>query len=246
MYIIDASLRSAFYSALVLPGRRAIKTLRTYPFSNRKITNMQDIELAIAEIYNSGIIFPRGLLAKRTGTPNVSSIISGLGNKVYNYFNQKPNTANNQLNFDKFHDDLCQYFISSLNAQRSRIGLANITYGQAQKLINVMFKYLSCYGDYNNFADLFSYCHMPIDTIILNSLGSYYGVKSISSKKYKGKCWTKFDRSTYMSLVSDYRSAISGLKGNHSYLAVEFYIWRGVTKFPSKGLHAASILDFYS
>ena len=56
MYIIDASLRSAFYSALVLPGRPAIKTLRTYPFSSRKITNVQDIELAIAEIYNSGII----------------------------------------------------------------------------------------------------------------------------------------------------------------------------------------------
>ena len=45
----------------------------------------------------------------------------------------------------------------------------------------MIFKYLSCFSDYIESADLFSYCHMPIDTSVLWALEHWFGVPSIKS-----------------------------------------------------------------
>lgn len=42
-----------------------------------------------------------------------------------------------------------------------------VTYGQAQKVINMAFKYLYCLDRENDYRDIFDKCHMPLDSYTL-------------------------------------------------------------------------------
>ena len=66
--------------------------------------------------------------------------------------------------FDHFHDYLCgiwcEYFKKT---KKPELG----TYGKAQKIVNMSFKYLRCCGDADNYRLHFQYCHMPLDSFTL-------------------------------------------------------------------------------
>ena len=126
------------------------------------------------------------------------------------------------------------------------------TYGNAQKMVNMLFKYLTCFSDYGHFADLFSYCHIPIDSIILgkfdlvyhipNTQGGFYNGRY--SGKYNNVPWTQLSKNEYMALLNDYRSALASIKGHNSWLGLEYYIWGG-TPIPTTGTHAPTITEFH-
>ena len=222
MWIINETYRDNFESQLLL-RKNVASTIENKPFSERKISNYCDILLAIDEIFYSKILFPNK--NKLVLIPHIFLEIVAI--KIYNYFNLRPNMENNQKNFDLFHDSLCEQFIKDLIPYYS-----NASYGNAQKLINMTFKYLSCYSDFMDYSDLFSYCHMPIDSIILDSLESI-GVLGVKNQKYCGIPWTKFNKNDYLELVNNYRKTIMVIKDPElTYLALEYILWSLPRKSP--------------
>lgn len=230
MKVIDAKKVFADYTATQVKG------IKNKPFSLRKISVYEDVLAAFNDVYCSGIIFPRrGRLAKRNNTPNVEIILSTLAKKVYNYFSIKENGGISKEEFDLFHNELCTTFLDAINVARQSVGYMSLNYGNAQKLINIVFKYLACYSDYICYVKHFIWCHMPIDTIILKWLKDNYNIREIRysiyddtlSASYKKKSWTSLDKIKYEELVNIIRNNVladirfPGL----SVLDVEFVVW---------------------
>ena len=242
MYIIDETIKNLFIEGLATNHNYA-PTLRMLSIRNRA-----DIEYAVVKLYSSGIVFRIARQRRICGEAAIQSALTAYVDKIWAYFNITPNTHNDQANFDKFHEELCDCFLSI----SSSAGFSH-TYGNAQKMTNMIFKYLTCFSDYMDFADLFSYCHVPIDSIILGKFELIYHVPNTTngrvyrgqySGKYNGVSWTAMSKNDYMALLSDYRAALSATKGNHSWLGLEYYIWSGMP-LPTTGTHAPVIKEFH-
>ncbi len=81
--------------------------------------------------------------------------------KDYFYKGKAPLT---EEEFDKVHNELCQLWCKEFKSlEDGKLG----TYGKAQKIVNMSFKYLYCREDAENYRDYFKYCHMPLDSFTL-------------------------------------------------------------------------------
>ena len=65
--------------------------------------------------------------------------------------------------FDDWHKETCDLFLNMLLQK----GYENATYGQAQKVINLAFKYLYCLDGAETYGEVFDLCHMPLDGFTL-------------------------------------------------------------------------------
>ncbi len=95
---------------------------------------------------------------------------------------------------------------------------SRLTVGQAQKLINMTFKYLYCCNDLRQKKGVhFTFCHMPLDGYTL----SWYKCKVDS--EYDGEVWSKIDDVTkYSQIIRNMR----GHLGPDNLLKKEFQIWQ--------------------
>lgn len=207
------------------------------------IANKADVIAACAAVYNSGIIWRQGTSRENVNSPSVRPIINHLGNKIYSYFNNYKNKKVTQSKFDLTLDTWCCYFRDALSAvhAKSERNLQAVTYGNAQKLINMTIKYLSCFEDYDDYAHLFERAHIPIDSIILRRLKDIYNIDNIDytldntdafkvvSAHYRGISWSNFSQNDYKNLLNEYRNAESVLNRlqGHSFLGAEFFWWSG-------------------
>lgn len=235
--MISEQSRNAFQKQIA-NYRNFAKTARTNPWNTRSLTNLDDISLACIELYKSPTIFrgAKKTQSQRKITPNINQVLISLAKKIHSYLNNNNAKADNQTDFDKLHENLCDSFMENLNAERVKVNYDNISYGQAQKMINILFKYLACYSDYPMYADLFKYCHLPIDNKILALIKDNCNIENIEYRKsknqivgavYKKKHWQEFDKKTYLDIVSEYRKCAENkgfLKG-HSFLEFEFNEW---------------------
>lgn len=231
--------------------------------SVRRISDLNDVISAVKEIYFGKVIYPRtgpnslrkalnhGPQAKKN---SLNSLLTSIGTKIHNYFVLEPNCDYTQENFDDFHNKLCKEFLDGINQLRNSVELADLTYGQAQKLINLTFKYLTTYSDYQTYAYLFRYCHMTIDKTVLkvlsnqNSLTAFLGTNAPGRLPVSNLSWTKMSKQEYTRLVNDYRNIIDAYLGDKSYMHLEYCIWNedkhGLTPLPNSGGHIdATIID---
>lgn len=63
--------------------------------------------------------------------------------------------------FDEIHKKICVNLIEKCKER------TNMTYGQAQKIINMAFKYLYCCKHDSEMEERFKACHMPLDSFSL-------------------------------------------------------------------------------
>ena len=113
---------------------------------------------------------------------------------IRKYFHGKP--KDNTVAFDNWHESV----LSSLTLSEI------FTVGQAQKLVNMTFKYLYCCRDIREISpDHFNRCHMPLDSFIL---GWY---KSNCLKRgEKVSDWSKLDDiDVYFDIVNGIRAHLS-------------------------------------
>ena len=70
-----------------------------------------------------------------------------------------------QEDFDKWHDDTCNAYCKELNSFAVRKGFSFImTYGRAQKVLNMTFKYLYCTSKYKACVEkIIPFLHMTLD-----------------------------------------------------------------------------------
>lgn len=108
-----------------------------------------------------------------------------------------------QSEFDELHKTACYDLIAAFGGQA-------FTVGQAQKWINMTFKYLHLL-DYPKVQRVYEYCHIPIDSYILN-ITNYT----------MSKAWSKLnDYPEYL----DYQKWFREKYPNDIPLDKEFYLW---------------------
>ena len=116
---------------------------------------------------------------------------------------------------DTIHHELCDNFISdfqnkidTLNNQIlsvkklddgiKRIDRNKITYGKAQKIVNMAMKYLYFFDDAITYKNtVFEKCHMAIDEYIMKYFDKTVGKRNVSN-------WSNFTEQTYM----DYQQGV--------------------------------------
>lgn len=110
---------------------------------------------------------------------------------------------NTQAEFDELHKAACNELISAFSGQ-------TFTVGQAQKWLNMTFKYLHLL-DYPDVQNVYEYCHIPIDSYMLN-ITNYT----------MSKAWSKLnDYSEYL----EYQTWFRNTYPNDIPLDKEFYLW---------------------
>ena len=247
-YKIPSKLRSDFESE-IQSRKNIAPTVKSNQWHTRCISNYNDVLLACKEFYNSSTMW-RGAAATRnkhkssdlTYNARVEVALNNLATSLHDYFTATPTTPNTQTNFDLFLTTLCNNLINDLQVARNIVGYDQISYGQAQKMVNVIFKYLTCYSDYDEFADLFSHCHMPIDRIILRLMEKHpLSVQNCHNGTYRGTCWTALSQAQYDELIHDYCTAIDlalvDVAGNrHTYLELEYCLWYAAVRCPTRGI----------
>lgn len=108
-----------------------------------------------------------------------ANAIIWLEQELKSYFNEPPLNA---TQFNKWHKFLCDKIISFFCNYKRR-SESGFTYGCAQKLINLAFKYIYCFdliqSQYDKYAEYFRFCHITLDNGILRWIGIPEGVTHI-------------------------------------------------------------------
>lgn len=115
-----------------------------------------------------------------------------------------------QEEYDLWHREIC-FKIQKIYIDNS-IGL---TVGQAQKWLNMTMKYLFV-ANMPGTAEVFPFCHVPIDSYIINAVEKQLGVKRFDTP------WSKIsDYETYL----DYQKSLREKLGERAPLEWEFGTW---------------------
>ena len=124
-------------------------------------------------------------------------------------------SVDKQTVFDKEHNRICEEIIKTYSE------ISEFTYGQAQKWLNMMLKYVLLIEE--NSA-LKSYLHIPVDSYIMQSVGSdnpklkyclkleCIPQKNCTVDKYSestSKPWSKWDYEEYIAFQNSIRTAIA-------------------------------------
>jgi hypothetical protein len=116
--------------------------------------------------------------------------------------------------FDAWHEVLCQNLVSIYNQH----GYAFFYVGQAQKWINMTFKYVYVFGKEKlpGFSSFYDLCHMPIDNIMIKNL-------AVKRPPVFTRAWSRIESyEEYMQFQRWVRKTFE----NSSPLAVEFWLWQ--------------------
>ena len=111
------------------------------------------------------------------------------------------------------HSEWCEKFIKDVQKYNEY----EARYGQAQKVVNMAFKYLYCCEGADKLRDKFEYCHMPLDQFTLAWLFSEGG------KFYVG--WSYFKKDIY----KETQNKIKEILGDNI-IGKEFVIWEEMQK----------------
>ena len=147
--------------------------------------------------------------------------------------------------FDKWHHETCELFCEELKNS----GYSDVTYGHAQKVINMAMKYLCCLNYSGQYKGIFNCCHMPLDSFTLEWFKRITENDKNKVKLPYNITWSKLEADKYLEITKKIFEKLSGgfylydAKGNKislpkEPLLAEFDIW------PNIQLHMA-VEDFY-
>ena len=151
---------------------------RGYYIKDFTITDMKEIiKQSVALSYRDIQRALHGIGVFQTEKTNA---IIWLEQELKSYFNAPPL---NEMKFNEWHKFSCDKIISFFCDYKRRNELG-FTYGCAQKLINLAFKYVYCFdliqSQYNKYAEYFRFCHITLDNAILRWIGVPEGVTHIN------------------------------------------------------------------
>jgi hypothetical protein len=122
--------------------------------------------------------------------------------------------AESQGTFDAWHRNACDV----LCATYAEAGFPSFTVGQAQKWLNMAFKYVHVFGEEHlpGFGGLYAFGHVPLDNIMLRQLARY------GAPRLPGP-WSRLrDYKDYFGFQEWIRQHFPGAAP----LAVEFHLWQ--------------------
>ena len=126
----------------------------------------------------------------------------------------KNKNIDNQNKFDEWHQSLCNLLIEFYNQNNYK----KFYIGQAQKWINMTFKYIFAYGNkyINGYDFLYQYCHVPIDNILIEELKPHNPPKLLTA-------WSRIDNyAVYLKYQQWFHKEFKKIP-----LDIEFKLWKG-------------------
>ena len=115
--------------------------------------------------------------------------------------------------FDKWHEQLCKKIIDEYKKLKIQL-----SYGQAQKWVNMTIKYLYILEvEGYTFDSVFENLHIPIDNYVFDAVEKELGIKRPVD------AWSKLDKKEYLKYQEDIRGELR--KKNISPLIWEFENW---------------------
>ena len=158
------------------------------------VLDKDDILLAIKKAYVD--MSPRTFKPKsgiKIDSVAKESLLTKIAEKIQSYM--KHGLSN--ISFDEWHKELCEFF---LNGDATTKGLDALlleagkypnqaTFGKAQKITNMTFKYMYCFDNADQHAGKFEPCHIPLDSYVLNWFFERYN--TICKIQKNGKRLTK-------------------------------------------------------
>lgn len=118
----------------------------------------------------------------------------------------------NKDSYDKWHDSLC----CDITGKYTSVG-HTFHYGQSQKWVNMMMKYLCILSGDNSLDCIYKYLHIPLDSIVINTAQKEPGIcKPFNS-------WSKLTRDEYI----DYQQELMDKLYNDGLIPLEweFDVW---------------------
>jgi hypothetical protein len=129
----------------------------------------------------------------------------------------------NKDKFDTEHETICEIWTDAKIFKDSKYkDIA--TYGKAQKIVNMAFKYLYCCVGDGNYEDYFKYCHVPLDSITLEWFCRLAADKKKNITKNRILSWSKIEKYDEVTSDKDEKS-----KDKYSYMFFQNYFreWLG-------------------
>lgn len=216
MCILTKAIRDEFINGLRQNYARELPT--------KQIRSVSDIMFGAKALYLSGTPFNNNGIGRQIRMEDpcaLEAVLDPLCVKIWSYFSESP-TPGCQADFDVFHEECCELFLERFRNE----GITH-TYGNAQKFINVLFKYLSCYDDAENvFAEKFRYCHMALDRYLYNGyrLPFYRDIVYTAIHREDPdelEVWSRLTKPVYQDIHTDIVSYMSGNpKTYNKYLSV--------------------------
>lgn len=102
--------------------------------------------------------------------------------------------------FNDNHNNLCQDLRNNKIFEGTSV---KFTYGHAQKIVNMAFKYLFCMEGSEKYKDIFMQCHMPLDSYTLEWYKRSEFYKKITEKKAlltSDDTWSKMTEEQYLKI----------------------------------------------
>lgn len=163
------------------------------------------------------IIFPESL---KNDNETTKSTKEGLIKKIFKLFETEITKIINlkdidKKTFDKLHEEICGEIINIYKKEN-----INLTYGHAQKWLNMTFKYLYCL-QVNGLSSIFQFLHVPVDNYIIER-----AVKEFNIKKPKS-AWSRLNKEEYKSYQEELIKAIGDKEDP---LRWEFHAWLSEAK----------------
>ena len=132
--------------------------------------------------------------------------------------------------FKDMHEGLCKCWTSKFEREDANLA----TYGKAQKIVNMTFKYMYCWcywhcsekekWEENKDKKKFQSCHMTLDSYTLNWI--YYRKKEKNEKTFnKDIKWSKLDSENYETIEGFAGEEIEEVFGGMPPIEAEFLIW---------------------
>ena len=118
-----------------------------------------------------------------------------------------------QEEFDVWHQSIC----SGLSSYYNKHGYSTFSVGQAQKWINMTFKYIFTMGEDRipGYSNIYKFCHIPFDNIILGNLTMQHAFPALSC------AWSRLDDYVeYLAYQKRIRQTFSEVP-----LDMEFKLW---------------------
>ena len=101
---------------------------------------------------------------------NMANALPEFIERMEQYFNEPPKAT--AEDYDRWHTDMCNLFIQCITGAKIR---ETVAYGKAQKIVNMTMKTIYCLDGAQEKDEYhyFDYCHMPLDSIILEWFRRY-------------------------------------------------------------------------
>ena len=186
-----------------------------------------------------------GVTKEEISSDAKNALLKKIAEKIQSYMEN----GLGEQTFDEWHKELCEYFLNGDSQIKGLKGLLKdagkdskqATFGKAQKIINMTFKYMYCFDDADQYCSKFEPCHMPLDSYILDWFFYHYKkewrhpingkAKLTRTGTYKLPVWSDLKYAQGGSdIIPQYREIQEWIEGHLgkkqiSRLEAEFLIW---------------------